>query len=121
MSGGGPRREAVTRTSASAARTTGCARQEHQPRAASVSQVQIMSAPRARGGRQLGDRLAVPDDVGRPPCAVGQGDLVVVDAEVVVDRGEEVVGADATVQHVLAAAVGGADDPAGGDAATGPE
>src|SRR5262245_24777021 len=103
MSAGWTRREAVTRTSASAARTTGCARPGDHPRAARVSQVRIMSAPRARGGCQFRDRLAVPDDGNRPPGAVGQGDRLVVDAEVVVDRGEEVVGADAAIHHVLAA------------------
>jgi hypothetical protein len=44
-----------------------------------------------------------------------------IDAEVVVNRGEEVAGVAGALDHVFAAFVAGADDAAGLDAATGPD
>src|SRR4051812_46614658 len=72
-------------------------------------------------GDQLGDGPPVVDDRERPAESVGDGGTLVVDAQVAVDRRQEVVGADAAVGHLLAAAVGGPDDLAGVEAAAGPD
>src|SRR5688500_12930538 len=62
---------------------------------------------------ELGDRLAAGgEDRDRPAGEVGDRDLG-VDAQVLVDRREEVAGRVPAVFHVLAELVGGADDAAG--------
>src|SRR5207302_1264580 len=61
------------------------------------------------------------DDVYWSPGAVWKSDFLEINAEMVIDRCQEVLGADAALDHVLAAAVGGPNDSAGRDAATCPE
>src|SRR4051794_1140587 len=80
-----------------------------------------MSASEVCAGNQFGDRLAILDDVYRPPDAVRESNLLVIDVEMMVNRRQEVVRADAAIHHVLAASVGGPNDPPSGDAATRPK
>jgi hypothetical protein len=69
---------------------------------------------RGRDHDVLRDRAAVE--------VVDRASLGGVDAEMVVDRGEEIVaGVAGALDHVFAAFVAGTDDAAGLDAATGPE
>ena len=73
---------------------------------------------RTHSSHQFGDRAAVVDDFHRP--AFGRVELVVrVDAQAVVDRGGEILGAGGVAGRPLAVLVRLADDPSAANAAAG--
>src|SRR4051812_4438167 len=70
---------------------------------------------------QLRNRLAITHQRRGAAVEVVDGDFEGVNAEVLVDGGEEVAGAAGALNDVFAAFVAGADDAAGLDAAAGPD
>src|SRR5438874_1870334 len=73
------------------------------------------------GSVQFGNRFAVADHRDGAAGEVRKRQFGVIDPQVLVDRGQEVLGTDAALDDVLAAAVSGAYDLAGADAAPRPE
>ncbi len=69
---------------------------------------------------QLCNRLPALHDWHGPPCEVTELDVVCVDAEVAIQRGEEIPGGGSAFGDVFAARVGRADDLAAPQAAAAP-
>ena len=76
---------------------------------------------RATLGDQLGDGFAMVDDGSGPTIKIFDGDLVVFDAEVLINRGQKIPGTVPMGDGVLAKLVGGADELAALNTAAGPD
>ena len=72
-------------------------------------------------GGELWDRAAIVHDVDGAAVEVVESGLGGIDAEVLVDGGEEIMRAARALDDVFTAFVRGPDDAAGLDATTGPE